>query len=149
MVTAPAPPTALHAATPPLAPGDHWSPATLRRAAYLSAGAGVLTGGVALGFYFVTRPAYERWQTNEAMLKTETPGTPQYHKTAVDQNQLASSLNNANHTILGFSIAAGLLIGTGATLFYVARASEQPATSRSLSVALSDSSAGLAWSGTW
>jgi hypothetical protein len=66
---------------------------------------------------------------------------------AVATNDLASSLTRANQAIWGLSIAGGLLVATGATLWFVDRRSGRP--SGELAFSWNGSSAQLGWSGRW
>jgi tetratricopeptide (TPR) repeat protein len=120
---------------------------TLRRAAYASTAVGVAAAGAALGVYLWYRGRYDDWQAGEAALQDLTPGSAAYRMQAVANNDLASSLTTANHAILGLSIAGGVLVATGASLWLVDRRRERPTSGLSLS--WTSSSAQLGWSGRW
>jgi len=138
-------------ALPPVTDARPDSPAsrfiTLRRAAYASAGLGVAAAGAALGVYLWNRGRYHDWQTGEAALQNLTPGSAAYRMQAVSNNDLATSLTTANHTILGLSIASGLLVATGASLWLVDRGRKRP--TGGLALSWTGSSAQLGWSGRW
>jgi tetratricopeptide (TPR) repeat protein len=156
-----APPTVTPAATPSNAAEILSSPSvtaaspdapaarvvTLRRAAYVSTAVGVAAAGVALGVYLWNRGLYDDWQAGEAALQDLTPGSAAYRMQAVANNDIASSLTTANHAILGLSIAGGVLVATGASLWLVDRRRERH--TGQLSLSWTGSSAQLGWSGRW
>jgi tetratricopeptide (TPR) repeat protein len=92
---------------------------------YALASAGVALGAGALGVYLWKRGEYQRWQDGENSLKAETPGTPSYQAHAAENQRLAGDLSTANHTILGLSVAGGVLVMAGASLFAIDRLSAQ------------------------
>jgi len=108
---------------------------------------GVAAAGAALGVYLWNRGRYEDWQAGDVALQELTPGSAAYQMQAATNNDLASSLTTANHAILGLSIAGGVLVATGASLWLVARGRER-ATGQ-LSLSWTGSSAQLGWSGRW
>ena len=99
----------------------------LRAAAYVSAGLGVAAAGAALGVYLWNRGRYEDWQAGDAAVEDLKFGSAAYRKQVTENNDLASSLISANKAILGLSIAGGLLVATGATLWLVDRGRARPA----------------------
>ena len=105
---------------------------TMRRAAYVIAGAGALSAGAALGVYLWNRNDYEDWRASDSALKNKTPGSPAYRASATANNARASSLTGANHAILGLSIAGGALAAAGATLFFIDRAQARRSSELSL-----------------
>jgi hypothetical protein len=116
--------------------------------AYTIAGVGVLCGGAALGTYLWKRNAYSDWQTGNAVLQNDPVGSAAYRMQASADNSLAASLTDANHAILGLSIAGGALVAAGATLFYLDRANGRQATELSLGWG-GGSSATIIWGSTW
>lgn len=84
---------------------------------YALAGAGVALGAGALAVYLWRRGDYERWQAGEGALRNETPGSAAYQARATENQRLAASLTTANHTIVGLSIAGGVLVAAGASLY--------------------------------
>jgi tetratricopeptide (TPR) repeat protein len=125
---------ALQAQSPP-APPPRRSGA---RAAlpYLLAGAGLALGASALGVYLWKRADYQQWQDGEAALRNETPGSAAYQARAAENQRMADSLTTANHTILGLSVAGGVLVAAGVSLYLFDRAS-----------ARNSASFAVAWSG--
>ena len=119
----------------------------MRRAAYASAGIGVAAAGAALGVYLVDRDRYDDWKAGEAALHDLTPGTAAYRTQVVANNDLASSLTRANHAIWGLSIAGGLLVATGTSLWLVDR--RHGRSTGELALSWTGSSAQLGWSGRW
>ncbi len=138
-------------ASPPLTGASPDAPAapivTLRRAAYVSTAVGVAAAGAALGVYLWNRGRYDDWQAGTTTLQELTPRTAAYRMQAVENNDLATSLTRANHAILGLSIASGVLVATGASLWFVDRRRERP--TGQLSLSWTGSSAQLGWSGRW
>jgi len=134
-------------ASPPAPDASPSRVVTLRRAAYVSTAFGVAAAGAALGVYLWNRGRYEDWQAGDVALQELTPGSAAYQMQAATNNDLASSLTTANHAILGLSIAGGVLVATGASLWLVARGRER-ATGQ-LSLSWTGSSAQLGWSGRW
>jgi hypothetical protein len=120
---------------------------TLRRAAYASTSLGVVAAGAALGVYLWNRGRYEDWQAGTAALQDLTPGSAAYRTRAVANNDLATSLTTANHAILGLSIAGGVLVATGASLWLVDRGRGRP--TGELAFSWTASSAQLGWSTRW
>jgi tetratricopeptide (TPR) repeat protein len=121
---------------------------SMRRLAYVSTAVGVAAAGAALGVYLWNRGRYDDWQAGNAALDDLTRGSAAYRMQAVTNNDLASSLTTANHTILGLSVASGVLVATGASLFLVDRARGRGAGGE-LSFSWTASSAQLGWSGRW
>jgi tetratricopeptide (TPR) repeat protein len=155
-VTASAVPTASAVATPAAAatptapapsdvPEPHARP--LRSAAYVSAGVGVAAAGAALGVYLWNRGRYQDWQAGDAAVGDLKYGSAAYRKQVVENNDLASSLSTANKTIVGLSIASGLLVAAGASLWLVDRRHAAPTSE--LAVSWTGSSAQLGWSARW
>jgi hypothetical protein len=141
-LVSPAPPGAR-----PEAPAARGS--TMRRAAYVSAGLGAAAAGAALGVYLWYRDRYEDWQAGEAALQDMTPGSAAYRMQVVANNGLAASLTRANQAIVGLSIAGGLLVATGASLWFVDRGRGRERGAGALAVWCTGSSAQLGWSGRW
>jgi tetratricopeptide (TPR) repeat protein len=122
-------------------------PRPLRGAAYVSAGLGVAAAGAALGVYLWNRGRYEDWQAGDAAVEELRFGSAAYRRQVAANNELASSLHSANKAILGLSIAGGLLVATGATLWLVDRGRARPAGD--LAFSWTGSSAALGWSARW
>jgi len=80
-------------------------------------------------------------------LQELAPGSAAYRMQAVANNDLASSLTTANHAILGLSIAGGVLVATGASLWLVDRGRKRP--TGGLALSWTGSSAQLGWSTRW
>jgi tetratricopeptide (TPR) repeat protein len=121
---------------------------SMLRLAYVSTAVGVAAAGAALGIYLWNRGRYDDWRAGQAALDELTRGSAAYRTQAVANNDLASSLTTANHTILGLSVASGVLVATGASLFLVDRARGRNAAGE-LSFSWTGSSAQLGWSGRW
>ena len=119
----------------------------LRRAAYVSAGLGVAAAGAALGVYLWNRGRYQDWQAGDAAVEDLKFGSAAYRRQVTENNDLASSLISADKAILGLSIAGGLLVATGATLWLVDRGRARPAGE--LAFSWTGSSAALGWSSRW
>jgi tetratricopeptide (TPR) repeat protein len=138
-------------ASPPVSATSPDAPAarvfTLRRAAYVSTAVGVAAAGAALGVYLWNRGRYDDWQAGQMTLQGLTPSSAAYRMQAFANNDLASSLTTANHAILGLSIAGGVLVATGTSLWLVDRRRERHTGQVSLS--WTGSSAQLGWSGRW
>jgi hypothetical protein len=120
---------------------------TMRRIAYVLTGVGVLSAGAALGVYMANRGTYDDWKTGNAALQNDTSGSAAYMAQATSNNAQASSLNDANHAIVGLSIAGGVLAAAGVTLFFIDRAHRREAAQ--LSFGVGDRAANLGWSWTW
>ena len=120
---------------------------TMRRAAYVLTGVGVLSAGAAVGIYLWKRGQYADWQAGNAALQGDTKGSAAYRTQATSNNALAGSLSSANQAIVGLWVASGVLVAAGVTLFVVdlGRRSE---TSQ-LSFGIANRSANVAWSWTW
>jgi tetratricopeptide (TPR) repeat protein len=134
-------------ASPPTTAASPSRVVTLRRAAYVSTAFGVAAAGAALGVYLWNRGRYEDWQAGDVALQELTPGSAAYQMQAATNNDLASSLTTANHAILGLSIAGGVLVATGASLWLLDRGRER--ANGQLSLSWTGSSAQLGWSGRW
>lgn len=119
----------------------------MRRGAYTCAGIGVAAAGAALGVYLWNRDRYDDWKAGEAALQDLTPGSAAYRMQAVANNDLATSLTRANQAIVGLSIAGGLLVATGASLWLVDRRRGRP--TGELAFSWTASSAQLGWGGRW
>ena len=119
----------------------------LRRAAYVSAGLGVAAAGAALGLYLWNRGRYEDWQEADATVGDLKFGSAAYRKRVTENNDLASSLISANRAIVGLSIAGGVLVATGVTLWLVER--RQARATGELAFSWTGSSAQLGWSSRW
>ena len=158
--TAAKPPPALAlAAAPPEVPArvaerpssadaDARDAITMRRTAYILAGAGVLSGGAALGVYMWNRGRYDDWRASNALLQTQMPGSAAYRARATANNALAESLTTANHAILALSIVGGALIAAGGTLFLVDRGRNRRGGELSFGWD-GGSSANVGWSAVW
>jgi len=120
---------------------------TMRRMAYVLTGVGVLSAGAAVGIYLAKRGQYDDWKTGNTALQSDTLGSAAYMAQATSNNAQASSLNNANHAIVGLSIAGGVLAAAGITLFFVDRAHRRE--TGQLSFGVGDRTANLGWSWTW
>jgi tetratricopeptide (TPR) repeat protein len=120
---------------------------TMRHTAYASAGLGLAAMGAALGVYLWNRDRYDDWKAGEEALQDLSPGSAAYRTQVIANNYLASSLTTANHAILGLSIAGGLLVATGASLWLVDRWRGRP--SGDLAFSCTGSSAHLGWSARW
>jgi tetratricopeptide (TPR) repeat protein len=93
---------------------------------YVLAGVGVALAGGALGAYLWERDAHQKWLA--ALPPPDQPkGTPEYAAAATQSNHLASSVATAKATMLGLAIASGVLVTTGATLYFF----DRPSTGRS------------------
>ena len=144
---------------PPIPPPPPPPPRDLRKLAYASAAVGVLTGAAAFGIYVWNRNQYDEWQATNRSLQMLTPGSAAYHNAAAANNARADSLATANRTIVGLSIASGVLIAGGVALYFVDRTHRQEpgrTTARgdvaawSFDVAVGgDWSPRVAWSATW
>jgi tetratricopeptide (TPR) repeat protein len=146
VTAAPAVPAPALATVPPSeAPAPRVRP--LRRAAYVSAGLGVATAGAALGVYLWNRGRYQDWQAGDAAVQDLQYGSAAYRRQVVHNNELASSLNRANDAIVGLSIASGVLVAAGATLWLVDRGRERG--NGALAFSWTGSSAQLGWSARW
>ena len=119
----------------------------MRRAAYVSAGIGVAAAGAALGVYLWNRDRYDDWKAGEAALQDLTPGSAAYRMQAVANNDQAASLTSVNHAILGLSIASGLLVATGASLWFIDR--RRGRSGGELAFSCTGSSAQVGWSARW
>jgi hypothetical protein len=98
----------------------------LRRALpYVLVGTGVALGGVALGVYLGNRDTYEQWKQQSAAYQRNTDGRPQSVRKsdAENNNGLAASLDRSNRIIFGGTIAAGVLVAAGASLYLFDRLS--------------------------
>jgi tetratricopeptide (TPR) repeat protein len=148
VTTAPAVATPAAAATLP-APSDASAPHArpLRSAAYVSAGVGVAAAGAALGVYLWNRGRYQDWQAGDAAVADLKFGSAAYRKQVVENNELASSLGTVNKAIVGLSIASGVLVAAGASLWLVDRRHAGP--TGELAVSWTGSSAQLGWSARW
>jgi hypothetical protein len=113
----------------------------------VSAGVGVAAAGAALGVYLWNRGRYQDWQAGDAAVADLKFGSAAYRKQVVENNELASSLGTANKAIVGLSIASGLLVAAGASLWLVDRRHAGPAGE--LAVSWTGSSAQLGWSARW
>ncbi|HMF40253.1 MAG TPA: PEGA domain-containing protein [Polyangia bacterium] len=139
------PAASLIEAPPPPAP-----PRDLRKWAYASGVVGVVTGAAALGIYIWNRNQYDQWQATNRSLGMLTPGTAAYHNAAAANNARADSLTSANRTIIGLSLASGVLIAGGAALYFVDRSHRREQTALAFDVAVgSDWSPRVVWSATW
>jgi hypothetical protein len=123
-----------------------------------TASVGAALGGVALGVYLWKRGRYQDWQDNNVALQNDT-GAIDHHARQIANNQLADSLTRANHVIAGLSIAGGVLLAGGVTLWVrdrlrsggEAEASPERATT-GIGVGWSGqghSSASISWSAPW
>jgi hypothetical protein len=115
---------------------------------YTLAGAGIALGAGALGVYLWKRDEYQQWQDNEAAMTSEAPTSSRHQALAADNQRLAASLTTANHTIVGLSIAGGVLVAAGATLYLLDWASEHRSTKVSVAWA-GGSSVAAKWSCSW
>ena len=73
-------------------------------------------------------------------------GSAAYQKKVTENNDLGSSLVNANRAIVGLSVAGGLLVATGAALWLVDRGRT---STGELALSVTGSSAQLGWSARW
>ena len=152
------------AKSPALILGERSEPGTQgrRRAtafiAYATAGVGVALGGAAIGVYLWNRGRYQDWQHYNAALQQDK-GALDFHGRQIANNQLADSLTRANHVILGLSVASGVLLAGGITLWVRDRlrgATEAEASPDKAATGLSmgwawqgRSSASISWSAPW
>ena len=120
---------------------------TMRRMAYVLTGVGILSAGAAVGIYLSKRGQYDDWQAGNAALQNDTVGSAAYMAQATANNAQAGSLSNANHAVLGLSIAGGVLAAAGVTLFLVDGAHRRE--TGQLSFGLGDRSANVGWRWTW
>jgi len=107
------------------------SPSRLRPALpYVLAGAGVALAGGVLGAYLWERDAYQKWQAAQPPLKQSTSpqGSPEYAKAATQSNHFATSVTTAKYTMLGLALGGGVLVTSGATLYFVDRPSRGRST---------------------
>lgn len=135
--------------TSPGPPAEPWylRGRTMRGMAYVLTGMGVLSAGAAVGVYLANRGQYDDWKAGNAALQNDSVGSAAYMAQATSNNARASSLNNANHAIVGLSIAGGVLAAVGVTLFFVER--EHRHESGHLSFGVGDRGANLGWRLTW
>lgn len=143
----PAGPLMLSASPGPPAEPWYFRGKTMRRMAYVLTGVGVLSVGAAVGVYLANRGQYDDWKTGNAALQNDTIGSAAYMTQAASNNVQASSLSNANHAIVGLSIAGGVFAAAGVTLFFVDRAHRHEGGQ--LSFGVGDRTANLGWSWTW
>ena len=137
-------------------PGIQGRRRTMSVLGYSAAGVGVALGGAALGVYLWNRGRYQDWQHNNAALQQDK-GALDFHGRQVANNQLADSLTRANHVILGLSVASGLLLAGGITLWgrdrsrggTEAEASPDKATTGISMGWQGRSSASISWSAPW
>jgi tetratricopeptide (TPR) repeat protein len=134
---------------PPVPPAEPWyfRGRTMRRMAYVLTGVGVLSATAAVGVYLANRGQYDDWKTGNAALQNDAPGSAAYMAQATANNARASSLDNANHAIVGLSIAGGVLAAAGVTLFFVDR--QHRHETGHLSFGVGDRAANMGWSWTW
>ena len=141
---APSPP----AAAPEMTRASSDAPASparpLRRAAYVSAGLGVAAAGAALGVYLWNRGRYAGLAAGTRPSRTRPVGSDRLPDAVAKNNDLAASLTSADKAILGLSIAGGLLLARGATLWLVDR--DARARAGELAFSWTGSSAALGWS---
>jgi PEGA domain len=142
------PPELLLAAAP-VEPREPWyfRGKTMRRMAYVVAGAGVLSAGAAVGIYLGKRGQYQDWQAGNVALRGDAMNSAAYMAQATSNNALAGSLGNANDAIVGLSIAGGALVAAGVTLFLIDRAHRHETGQFSFGVG--DRTANVGWSWTW
>ena len=137
-------------------PGSQGRRRTMSILGYSAAGVGVALGGAALGVYLWNRGRYQDWQHNNAALQQDK-GAIDFHGRQVANNQLADSLTRANHVILGLSVASGLLLAGGITLWVRDRSrggTEAKASPDKAATGISmgwqgRSSASISWSAPW
>ncbi|HVY41245.1 MAG TPA: tetratricopeptide repeat protein [Polyangia bacterium] len=134
------------ASAPPVQPW-YYRGQTMRRMAYVCAGLGVVSGGLALGIYLSKRGQYSEWQAGDAALSNDTMGSVAYMRQAEANNGLASSLSSANAQIIGLSIAGGALVAAGVSLFFLDRAHRREASQ--VSLGLGERSANVGWTWSW
>jgi len=132
---------------PPARPGAPRA-TRLRRAAYALAAAGLLSATAALGVYAWYRGEYDEWRTTNAILSGQSVRPSDYHQRIVANNQRAATLARASHAILGLSIAGGVLLAAGVSLFVA----DGVRGRRSGEISLAwdgRSSAAVTWSRSW
>jgi hypothetical protein len=127
-------------------PGIQGRRRTMSILGYSAAGVGVALGGAALGVYLWNRGRYQDWQHNNAALQQDN-GAIDFHGRQVANNQLADSLTRANHVILGLSVASGLLLAGGVTLWVHDRLRGGTEAEASPGKAATGLSMGWAWQG--
>ncbi len=157
-------PTPIVTPPPTAATVDAFPPPTvaardLRKWAYVSAAAGAAAGAVAFSVYLWKRDQYDDWRAANSSLQQLLPGSAAYHDAAAANNARADSLTTANHAIIGLSIASGVLIAGGATLYLLDRARRREETGSAahtagpmwpFAIAVgADWSPRVVWSATW
>ena len=149
--TAPPPPVAPASLLAPVVPlhGDETSPPrgpAMRRTAYALAASGVLAGAAALTVYLAYRDKYQQWKAGGAKVPFLMAGSAEYYEQLQANNRLASSLSDANHAILGLSIAGGALVAAGTVLFLIDRHARHAGAP---TVGWNDGGATVGWRATW
>ena len=127
-------------------PGMQGRRRTMSILGYSAAGVGVALGGAALGVYLWNRGRYQDWQNNNAALQQDKSALD-FHGRQVANNQLADSLTRANHVILGLSVASGVLLAGGVTLWVRDRFRGGTEAEASPDKAATGLSMGWAWQG--
>jgi hypothetical protein len=103
-----------------------------RTAGFVLTGAGIAAGVGGLVHYAWNRGRHEDWKAEQARL-TAVPPPLDYHERALENNELADSIERASAVTVGLFVASGALVAGGVTLVVV-----DPG-----------SGATVAWSGTW
>ena len=121
---------------------------TMRRMAYVLTGVGVLSAGAAVGDLPGEARAVRRLEDRQRRAPGGHEGLGRLPAQATSNNALASSLNSANQAIVGLSIAGGVLVAAGVTLFVVDLGAppRERASSRSASAT---EMANVGWGWTW
>ena len=115
--------------------------------AYVLTGVGVLSAGAAVGDLPGEPRAVRRLEDRQRRAPGVHPGSAAYMAQATSNNALAGSLTNANQAIVGLSVAGGVLVAAGVTLFFVDRAHRRE--TGQLSFGVGDRAANVGWSWSW
>jgi hypothetical protein len=101
---------------------DSMSGARIRVATlgYVAAAVGAALGAGALGHYLWNRNRYEQWQTTHTELASNQQA-PDYLGRQIQNNELASSVQNASRVTVGLAVAGGLFLVGGVALVVVDR----------------------------
>lgn len=119
-------------------------------------GTGLGLAVATLSHYFWNRGRYDAWKRTDEELRDdpetiddEGQGTSSQ---LAEQNDLASSIQNARRVTVGLGIASGVVTAAGLTLFYFETRKQRDTnaqSTQSLSARASTESMTLTWSGTW
>ena len=113
----PRPPPPAAAPTPP-DPDTLVTSPSAKYWGYALAGAGLVTGGVAIGYYFYNRRRYGQWQAEDHDLETNPP-LDDYRQRQLANNELADSIEAGSRVTFALGVASGALLVGGTTLLVV------------------------------